>query len=264
MKYGVVNIDNLCRDLSDWTTLYMAGRLHKPVKILRNDPRVLLANQVNLLSAVRVALLLLPERFSELELYNTIAGLSYMGDPRMSLPTENPHKVQNIVNSQLSNLRRLYSPLIHQLPNVYFVNATLSWNDSPADTMLVQHMDPVRRGNMVRRLPRAFRERLYFQYQKKLAIPRAEFRKMIGATEDEERVSKKQGGEFEQRIAADLANIRSEITTAIKRTVAWPSTAQSIKGVLTAGPVKSWKYLGEKTTKWNESNKSPSRPMTKS
>lgn len=263
VKYGVVNIDNLCRDLSEWTTLYMAGRLHKPVKILRNDPRVLLANQVNLLSAVRVALLLLPETFSELELYNTIAGLSYMGDPRMNLPTENPHKVQNIVSSQLPNLRRLYSPLIDQLPNVYFVNATLSWNDSPANTMLVQHMDPVRRGNMVRRLPRAFRERLYFQYQKKLAIPQAEFRKMIGATEDEERVSKKQGGEFEQRIAADLANIRGEITTVIKRTVAWPSTAQSIKGVLTAGPIKSWKYLSEKMTKWNDSHKSSSPPTTK-
>jgi translocator assembly and maintenance protein 41 len=257
VKYGVVNIDTLCRDLSEWNTLYMAGRLHKPVKILRNDPRVLLANQVNLLSAVRVALLLLPETFYELTLYTTIAGLSYMGDPRMSLPTENPHKVQNIVNNQISNLRRLYSPLIHQLPNVYFVNENLSWNDLPSNTMLVQDMDPIRRGNMVRRLPKAFREKLYFQYQKKFAIPQPEFRKMIGATEDEERVSKKQGGEFEQRIAEDLANIRGEVATVIKKTVGWPSTAQSVKGILTAGPVKSWKYLSEKITKWKVSKKSP-------
>ncbi|KAK2839368.1 hypothetical protein FQN49_006211, partial [Arthroderma sp. PD_2] len=51
IKYGVVNIDTLCKDLSQWDSLYLAGRLHKPVKILRDHPSVRLANQVNLLSA---------------------------------------------------------------------------------------------------------------------------------------------------------------------------------------------------------------------
>lgn len=258
VKYGVVNIDTLCRDLSDWDTLYMAGRFHKPVKILRNDPRVLLSNHANLLSAIRVALLLLPETFTEHKLYTTIAGLSYMGDPRMSLPTENVNKVQNIVNNQLSNFRRLYSPLVRQLPNVYFAKENLSWNDSPSNTMLLQDMDPVRRGNMVRRLPKAFREKLYHQYQRKFAIPQSEFKKLVGVSEDDERVSKKQGGEFEQRIATGLTNIRQEVGTAIKKTVAWPSTTQSLKGLLTAGPVKSWHYLGEKISKWWESKKSGS------
>ncbi|KAA8914549.1 mitochondrial matrix Mmp37 [Sphaerosporella brunnea] len=256
VKYGVVSIDILCRDLADWNTLYLAGRLHKPVKILRNDPQVLLANHVNLLSAVRVALLLLPETFTEHALYTTIAGLSYMGDPRMSLPTENPHKVRNIVDNQLSNFRRLYTPLISQLPNVRFVKDGVSWNDRPTETMLLQDMDPVRRGNMVRRLPKSFREKLYFQYQRKFAVPQAEFRKMVGQSEDDERVSKKQGGEFEQRIAADLANIRQEVGTVIKKTVWWPSTVQSMKGLLSAGPVKSWKYMGEKMNKYKESKTS--------
>lgn len=256
VKYGVVNIETLCRDLSDWNSLYIAGRMHKPVKILRNDPRVLLSNHVNLLSAVRVALLLLPETFSEHQLYTTIAGLSYMGDPRMSLPAENPHKVANIVNSQLANFRRLYLPLIQQLPNVHFVKENLSWNDQATHTMLQQDMDPVRRGNMVRRLPTKFRERLYFQYQRKFAIPRLEFRKMIGVSEDDERVSKKQGGVFEQRIAADLANLRGEVGAVITKTVKWPSTVQSLKGILSAGPIKSWKYLGEKIAKWKESKRS--------
>ena len=39
-----------------------------------------LANQVNLASALRVALLTLPERFEERELYERIAGLSYGGE----------------------------------------------------------------------------------------------------------------------------------------------------------------------------------------
>ena len=34
IKYGVVNLDTLQKDLSQWDTLYLAGRLHKPVKIL--------------------------------------------------------------------------------------------------------------------------------------------------------------------------------------------------------------------------------------
>jgi translocator assembly and maintenance protein 41 len=77
IKYGVVNLDTLCTDLSEWTTLYLAGRLQKPVKILRDDARVRLANQVNLLSALRTALLLLPPSFTEQELYGMIASISY-------------------------------------------------------------------------------------------------------------------------------------------------------------------------------------------
>ena len=49
------------------------------IRIIRDDPRVKLANQVNLASALRVALLTLPERFEERDLYERIAGLSYGG-----------------------------------------------------------------------------------------------------------------------------------------------------------------------------------------
>src|SRR5690606_3302891 len=91
VKYGVVNISTLTADLASWETLYLAGRLHKPVRILRDDPGVRLANQRNLLSALRVALLLLPETFTEHELYAAIAALSYTGDPRMWARAENPH-----------------------------------------------------------------------------------------------------------------------------------------------------------------------------
>ncbi|KAL7276537.1 Mitochondrial translocator assembly and maintenance protein 41 [Rhizina undulata] len=257
VKYGVVNLDTLCRDLSEWDTLYLAGRLQKPVNILRDDPRVRLGNQINLVSAVRVALLLLPEKFSEQRLYNAIAGISYMGDPRMKF-AENPHKVQNIVSNQLPNFRRLYSPLIDQLPNVNYVSNKASWNDPASDTLLVQDMDPIRRGNMVRRLPKAFREKLYFQYQKKFQIPRLEFEKMVGKSADEERMLKKDGKDFERRIAGDAVNLRKEVAGVIKNTISWPSSAQSLKGLATAGPIKSWQYLGEKVGKWRAGQKSAS------
>jgi mitochondrial translocator assembly and maintenance protein 41 len=262
IKYGVVNIDTLCTDLADWTTLYLAGRLQKPVKILRDDPRVRLANQVNLLSALRTALLLLPERFTEKELYATIAGISYMGDIRMSLPAENASKVNNIVTHQLSNFRRLYAPLIETLPNVTFVDPRasspdFSW-DSTVNANLQQDMDPLRRGNMVRRLPKAFRQKVYFAFQSRYQIPRAEFNKMLeeSADEDAKGIKRRQGGRFEMRVAKESENVlRKEISGVIKKTIWWPSTSQSLKSILTAGVSRSWRYGREKYQKWQDGRK---------
>ena len=259
IKYGVVNLDTLCKDLSEWDTLYLAGRLQKPVKILRDDPRVRLANQMNLLSAVRTALLLLPEKFSEQDLYNTIAGISYLGDLRMSLPTENQNKVANIVNHQLPNFRRLYAPLILNLPNVSFTNSHINdpkWADDPSSNgTIAQDMDPVKRGNMVRRLPKSFRHKLYFAYQSKFQIPQLEFEKMLEATNDEDptRVKRRQGGQFEQRVASDdLDSLRKEVRGVISKTIMWPSTQQTIKGIITGGVRRSWRYISEKMAKNRE------------
>ncbi|KAI5295328.1 Mitochondrial translocator assembly and maintenance protein 41, partial [Ascosphaera acerosa] len=266
IKYGVVNIDTLCADLSSWATLYLAGRLHKPVKILRDHPRVRLANQRNLLAALRVALLLLPERFSERQLFTTIAGISYLGDPRMNarLGGENPDKVRSIVAGQMAYFRRLYAPLIDTLPNLAYddprtasTRPEASWiHDPTLDARLAQDMDPVKRGNMVRRLPSAFREKLYFQYQSRLAIPRGEFNRMMEAAAIDQAQGgghRRDGGEFEQRIAMDDGGVlRREVGDAIKRTVAWPSTSQSIKSFFTAGVGKSARYMREKRDKYRK------------
>ncbi len=256
IKYGVVNLDTLCRDLSQWDTLYLAGRLQKPVKILRDNPSVRLANQVNLISAVRTALLLLPPDFTEEQLYATIAGISYMGDPRMSLPAEDPNKVLNIVKGQLPNFRRLYAPLIENLPNISFndsVCAHKDWFDDPlVNAKLAQDMDPVKRGNMVRRLPKKFREKLYFEYQAKFQIPRGEFNKMLEEAKDEEEsggFKRQQGGLFEQRIAKDTEGIQTEVRQVIEKTIRWPSIVQTFQGMVTAGLGRSWRYAREKREK---------------
>lgn len=260
IKYGVVNIDALCHDLTEWDTLYLAGRLHKPVKILRDDARVRLANQINLLSALRTALLLLPDRFTELELYNTIAGISYLGDPRMTLPTENPQKVSNIVGNNLPNFRRLYTPLIENLSNVEFDDPRCTephWEwDEGANLKLQQDMDPIKRGNMVRRLPKAFRSRLYFQYQKKFAIPQLEFDEMMAADASSSAKKRLAGGGFETRIAQDdPAELRKNTRRVIKQTIGWPSTTQSLKGLLTGGVRKSFGYVWEKIEKYRAGQK---------
>lgn len=274
IKYGVVNLDTICRDLSEWNTLYIAGRLQKPVKILRDDPRVRLANQINLMSAVRTALLMLPEKFSEKQLYEQIAAISYMGDPRMNplVGGENPKKVANIVGAQLPNFRQLYVPLIENLPNVDFNDAgvpmEVGWEKeaqiaasgaqrSPIDIiggkdgfMLQQDLDPIRRGNMVRRLPKLFRQKLYYEYQKKFGIQASAFDKIVEEASDEDAMSikRREGGEFEQKIGTQ-DDIKEAMGKCIRGTVSWPSTVQTIKGPITAGIGKSWKYYQEKRQK---------------
>ncbi|KAG6016120.1 hypothetical protein E4U43_004211 [Claviceps pusilla] len=260
IKYGVTSIDNLVNDLTTWDNLYLAGRLQKPVKILRDHPQVRLANQHNLIAAVRTALLLLPPQFSETDLYSTIAGISYMGDPRMALPTENKSKVANIVNNNVVHFRRLYAPLIKTLPNVDFTTPCRlddqDWVlDPSADSILQQDMDPVKRANMVRRLPKSFRGRLYFQYQKQFAIPRGEFNQMMQATNDDESTSikRRQGGTFEKRIVQDDPDhLRQVVSQVIKQTVSWPSSVQSAKGVIMGGWSRTLRYLSEKFNKWRK------------
>lgn len=255
IKYGVVNLDILHRDLTDWDTLYLAGRLQKPVKILFDDPTIRVANQRNLLSAVRCSLLLLPPTFTEKQLYSTIAGLSYQGDPRMSYGSENPKKIDNIVTHQLRNFRLLYHDLIQSLPNVSYVDANAvskpDWQDNvEVDLKLQQDLEPARRGNIVRRLPKAFREKLYFLYQSKFAIPGREFQEMLEQSQDEDArgIRKQLGGPFDRRIAAEK-DLPEMVARAVQQTVKWPSTVQSIKGAFTAGPVRSWRYLEEKRQK---------------
>ncbi|KAI7524781.1 hypothetical protein KC331_g17905 [Hortaea werneckii] len=276
IKYGVVNLDTLSRDLSEWNTLYLAGRLQKPVKILRDDPRIRLANQVNLISALRTALLMLPERFTERQLYERIAGLSYLGDPRMNpyITSENPNKVSNIVGAQLPGFRQLYVPLIEDLPNVTFTDARtphdVAWEKEDAirhtgvnpelkDVLggdsgleLSQDLDPVKRGNMVRRLPKAFRRKLYFAYKKKFGIPGSAFDETLKASEDEDPddagYRPRQGGEFERRIA-EQKDLPEVMAKCVRDTVWWPATSQSVKSAFTAGISRSWRYYGEKRKK---------------
>lgn len=279
IKYGVVNLDTLAQDLGDWTTLYLAGRLQKPVKILRDDPRIRLQNQINLLSALRTALLMLPETFTERQLYERIAGLSYMGDPRMlHIPglgaSENMSKVSNIVGTQLPGFRQLYVPLIENLPNVEFTDPRkprdIAWEKEDAirhtgsnvelspdvlggadGLQLTQDLDPYRRGNMVRRLPTAFRRKLYYQYKKKFHMPGSAFDPILEASQDEGKdgsMRKREGGEFEQRIAAQ-EDLNEVVSKCVSSTVAWPATVQTVKGVFTAGAGRAWQYYSDKRKK---------------
>jgi translocator assembly and maintenance protein 41 len=115
VKYGVISTTSLQRDLKNWETLYISGRLQKPHLPLLPTSTLKSALEVNKKTALSLALILLGPRFTEFQLWEKIAGISYAGDPRMSIPgAENPEKVRNIVRGQgsLDGFRVMYGDLL--------------------------------------------------------------------------------------------------------------------------------------------------------
>lgn len=78
---------------------------------------------------------------------------------------------------------------------------------------------------------------------------------MLEASSDEDptRIKRREGGEFEQRVASDEPeSLQKEVRQVIKKTIMWPSTQQTVKGIVTGGLGRTWRYVGEKVTKYRE------------
>eukprot|EP01125_Pyxidicula_operculata_P002067 TRINITY_DN12020_c0_g1_i1.p1 TRINITY_DN12020_c0_g1~~TRINITY_DN12020_c0_g1_i1.p1 ORF type:complete len:327 (+),score=32.58 TRINITY_DN12020_c0_g1_i1:40-1020(+) len=135
-KYGVMSLNTMLEDLQSWNTMYIAGRLQKPVcqiyPMLENEVsphvhRINTALSTNYTSAVAVACILLHPSFTIKELFLKITELSYLGDVRMKF-AENPEKVQNIVNygTNLNSFYVLYKPTLDffTLKNLLSIDTT--------------------------------------------------------------------------------------------------------------------------------------------
>ncbi|GAA5882178.1 hypothetical protein JCM3774_005455 [Rhodotorula dairenensis] len=276
LKYGIISVDALCRDLLDWETLYISGRTQKPVKILHDDARVRLANQVNLASALRAALLLLPEEFTEIELFEEIAGLSYRGDFRMRVG-ENPHKVRNIVAAQLPAFRSLYGGLIksfwksvHTIGEDFTPSEAYPFVEEMGGIRLMrQNLAPAVRGHTASRLPIGLRDKVLGHYERKWNLEGALLRQRDQQAHDTE---KETGGnridlessKMWERIVAD-PEFREVMDKSLAQIVARPTFNQSLKGILSAGPLKSLRYVGPKLRKkWLASSAPAPKAITAS
>ncbi|XP_067319676.1 phosphatidate cytidylyltransferase, mitochondrial isoform X2 [Anolis sagrei] len=98
-----------------------AARIGSLVKILTQNEnlKLQLALSSNLKSAITAAFLMLPESFSEEDLYMQIAGLSYSGDFRMIIG-EDKSKVMNIVKPNMLHFQKLYSNILEDCPQVVY------------------------------------------------------------------------------------------------------------------------------------------------
>lgn len=117
VKYGVVSVQRLIDDLASWDSFYLAGRLQKPVKILKDDSMIRFWNQQNLRAAATLAYMNLPkdQPFDEFQFYRNITELSYKGDIRYLLGAENPKKIDNIVEKNFDYFQQYYSPIFNEV-----------------------------------------------------------------------------------------------------------------------------------------------------
>ncbi|WFD06434.1 Mitochondrial translocator assembly and maintenance protein 41 [Malassezia vespertilionis] len=266
IKYGVISEDNMVADLLFWENLYISGRMQKPTAALINssDERVPIAAQANHASALRVSFLLLPHKFSERDLYLQIASLSYMGDFRMNVPGgENQNKVQNIVDHQKPWFRFMYADLITRFPSV----RVGSGSPEKKWLMMEQDLSPQVRAIHAAKLPRNLRARIARHYIKQ-AGAHPVFAKMNTLEPEElERVmhaSDMQEYYDDAIVEADAVSLSArfwlqvvqqpDFTDVIKqqiaKTVDYPARIQSLKGIYTAGFMRSMRYVWAKLQKY--------------
>lgn len=134
IKYGIVSKTNLLEDLRNWDYLYLAGRLHKPTVIIKGDDSVIKAQEEqNLKYALCTSLLLLDssKAIPLNTLFEKIVELSYIGDPRMSMGSEDPLKVKKLVYSsgQPERFYDLYRDQLEKLQRIGLLSLTKKKNE---------------------------------------------------------------------------------------------------------------------------------------
>jgi len=230
--------------------------MHKPLRIIKDDARVRLTQQVNLAFALRAALLTLPSHFTAQDLFERITGISYEGDPRMHI-AENRGKIGNIVRGQGGLFWELYGRLAAGMPGVH-------WPSSPNPariprdmsreatahllaSVIEQDVSPHARAAHLRKLPATLSTRLSRHYALQPGIP--------GREADETA--------FWIRVGGDEA-LSNVLRKEMRGIVRWPALVQTAKGLVSAGLSKSIRYSARKVGKWwNSSPGSGSHPNEK-
>lgn len=224
VKYGVIKSQHLIDDLLDWETLYISGRLHKPIDFIikpesESFRQALKINQEN---ALRTSLLLLPEVFTEQQLYKTIAGLSYIGDFRMIFG-EDKNKIDNIVDGQKNRFVEIYQSIINSSAFKDFI----VWRDSKNPKFIQDSSSSAILHNLSL-LPKHVQQNIYMANH-----------------------SKSRSLDLDDVLLTVSKSLYYDryVINAINQIVRKSSLTQSIKGVFTAGFNKSLRYTGRKLAK---------------
>ena len=218
IKYGVVDLKMFREDMFNWTDLYIAGRLQKPVYSLMGleNPVIEKAFSSNLRSAVHTALLLSDEKSTMEDFFINVASLSYTGDPRM-IVGEDKGKVRNIVAPNVEKFVNLYSPILKEMQTINF-----------DDKSITQNLDPVERYKILQELPKNLFSRMY---------------KILNLN------SKSEEMVLEHFRQLKPAQIKEAVANSVSGIVRRSSSTQTLKNSVTAGVKKSVYYSSEKIKK---------------
>ena len=102
---------------------------------------------------MNTALLLLPNKFSSLDLFETIASLSYSGDPRFAYGMESRDKVKNIVMANPDAFMELYNGVIENSDFMRCISGT------GQDKIYEQAGDRAAASSISRKLPNELQKR---------------------------------------------------------------------------------------------------------
>ncbi|CAN8062324.1 unnamed protein product [Agarophyton chilense] len=209
-KYGVVSTASLITDLTEWNSLYVSGRLQKPVRVLTAaGPLLTDAMRHNTEAAAAAALLTLPDSFDEHRFYTAVASLSYTKDVRMSMAVEARTKVRDIVHANLQAFRTMYAS---------------------CDTV----RDVATRGRVWRRDVRADAQQRLLQ-----RLP----------SRIRNAVANHVGLDREQLPYVHTSCVANALLASIGAVVARSSVSQAVKGVASAGLTTSVRYVAAKIGK---------------
>lgn len=218
-KYGVVSTADLTTDLTQWESLYISGRMQKPIRVLSEAPPpvgLAAAMESNLSSAAAAALLSLPERFREDDLYTAVAALSYRGDVRMQLAVEVGSKASDIVRANLHRFRALYKPVTCDSGHAH----------ARSDGVWSREVAASGQARLLRRLP----DHIRHSVRRRLGIREAD-------------------GGVDALATLDNAIVGKAVVGAVAAVVARSSIRQSLKGLATAGLGTSARYVASKLGK---------------
>ena len=240
IKYGVVSTSDLVSDLLCWDHLYLAGRMHKPIcqiqtieyedhdgnKAAKETKRTVDdAQRVNLLAAVSSSLLLLGGKsrqssltiLSTSELYTTIASLSYTGDFRMQTGAEDPNKITKLVDTpgMLDLWEFKYADTLKTLEEIGLLSMT--FDNAEEKKIELNTSDVQTRKQLMTYLPARLQT-----YSDSII-----------------------GLDGHSNIHQGSIVLKDQLA----KIVAPAARNQGIKGIFTAGPIKSWKYALAKFAK---------------
>lgn len=244
VKYGVISESRLKDDLMEWDSMYIAGRMHKPTVPLETtsdsssrDEIIQLQEDYNLRYAVATGFMLLPHQklanrdnttIKEEDLYKSIAGLSYIGDPRMALGAEDPNKVNKLVSSfgQYDRFQKLYNGQLSQLEKKGMISRTTHLQ---SDVIEINLNDPATLRELHSNMP-----------QRVQSQTMAQFSPLIG---------RKMNNTSESIGWDDVCLFSSQLSNTLGRIIRHPAHVQSMKGIVTAGFAKSLQYVSAKLSK---------------
>ena len=107
-KIGTIEEEDFLNDLNNWETFYMAGRMQKPILVVKRNKKIDEAIEYNRNAGLIVTKLVTKNKKEDLKtFYITLGSLSYIGDTRMGI-AENPDKVKNIVEGSIDFYNETY------------------------------------------------------------------------------------------------------------------------------------------------------------